>query len=91
MISDYLQASDEDFLPGPSNISTSMRVVPKLLRLCWFGFPLHYSKKGGWGYLVKGPEGVDESRSLDQLEEETSDSDDSEARKEEPGPQFPYE
>ena len=40
-------------MPGPSNISTSMRVVPKLLRLCWFGFPLHYSKKGGWGYLVK--------------------------------------
>jgi len=40
-------------MPGPSKITTSMRIAPKLLRLCWFGFPLHYSKKGGWGYLTK--------------------------------------
>lgn len=30
-----------------------MQVVPKLLRLTWFGFPLHHSKVGKWGFLIK--------------------------------------
>jgi len=25
-----------------------------LLRMTWDGFPLHYSRKHGWGYLVPG-------------------------------------
>ena len=34
------------------NITTSKRVVPKILRLTWKGFPLHFDKKEKWGYLV---------------------------------------
>ncbi|KFV15242.1 DNA polymerase subunit gamma-1, partial [Pterocles gutturalis] len=41
-------------VPGPSLISLQMRVTPKLMRLAWDGFPLHYSEKHGWGYLVPG-------------------------------------
>jgi hypothetical protein len=40
--------------PGPQMISTKMRIVPKLLRLTWLGYPLHYDEKHGWGYLVPG-------------------------------------
>ncbi|GAB6028567.1 hypothetical protein CHUAL_002708 [Chamberlinius hualienensis] len=47
-------SEDEECIPGPSLISSQMQVVPKLLRLSWEGFPLHYSKKNGWGYLVPG-------------------------------------
>ena len=25
-----------------------------LLRMTWDGFPLHYNRKHGWGYLVPG-------------------------------------
>jgi len=28
------------------------RVAPKLLRLIWDGFPLHYDDTHGWGFLV---------------------------------------
>ena len=49
--------SDESvWKPGPQLISTKMRVVPKLLRLTWLGYPLHYDDKHGWGYLVPGLE-----------------------------------
>ncbi|CAF3501411.1 unnamed protein product [Adineta steineri] len=46
--------------PGPQLISTKMRVVPKLLRLTWLGYPVHYDDKHGWGYLVPGLE-IDEA------------------------------
>ncbi|XP_006028344.1 DNA polymerase subunit gamma-1 [Alligator sinensis] len=42
------------WVPGPSLITLQMRVTPKLMRLAWDGFPLHYSEKYGWGYLVPG-------------------------------------
>ncbi|XP_064484440.1 DNA polymerase subunit gamma-1-like [Ornithodoros turicata] len=42
----------EGWEPGPSSISTQMRSVPKLLRLMWDGYPLHYNETHGWGYLV---------------------------------------
>ncbi|NXU50951.1 DPOG1 polymerase, partial [Turnix velox] len=45
---------DAEWVPGPSLISLQMRVTPKLMRLAWDGFPLHYSEKHGWGYLVPG-------------------------------------
>ena len=45
---------DQDGLLGPSDISTSAQVVPKLLKLTWDGYPLHYSRQLGWGYLVPG-------------------------------------
>lgn len=37
--------------PEPSNMSTSLRVVPKLLRLTWKGYPLHHELEYGWGFL----------------------------------------
>ncbi|NXA33192.1 DPOG1 polymerase, partial [Eudromia elegans] len=45
---------DAEWVPGPSLISLQMRVTPKLMRLAWDGFPLHFSEKHGWGYLVPG-------------------------------------
>ena len=51
-------STDEEsfWKPGPQLISTKMRIVPKLLRLTWLGYPLHYDEKLGWGYLVPGLE-----------------------------------
>ncbi|XP_028679587.1 DNA polymerase subunit gamma-1 [Erpetoichthys calabaricus] len=46
--------SDSNWAPGPGLISLQMRVTPKLMALTWDGFPLHYSDKHGWGYLVPG-------------------------------------
>lgn len=42
---------DREGTPEPENMSTSLRVVPKLLRLSWNGFPLHYDRQYGWGFL----------------------------------------
>lgn len=41
-----------DWTPGPHLISTSMQVTPKLLRLAWEGYPLHFVRGYGWGFLV---------------------------------------
>lgn len=41
-----------DWSPGPTEISTGMQIAPKLLSLCWEGYPLHYSREHGWGFLV---------------------------------------
>lgn len=38
--------------PEPSKLTTQRRLAPKLLRLIWNGFPLHYDATHGWGYLV---------------------------------------
>ncbi|XP_022834813.1 DNA polymerase subunit gamma-1, mitochondrial [Spodoptera litura] len=43
---------DPDWSPGANNITTSMQITPKLLRLSWEGYPLHYIKEEGWGFLV---------------------------------------
>lgn len=43
---------DEDWVPGPANISTSMKITPKLLNLTWENYPLHHIKEHGWGFLV---------------------------------------
>ncbi|XP_042198873.1 DNA polymerase subunit gamma-1 [Callorhinchus milii] len=45
---------DVAWTPGPSLITLQMRLTPKLMRLAWDGFPLHYSDSHGWGYLVPG-------------------------------------
>ncbi|XP_053741086.1 DNA polymerase subunit gamma-1 [Synchiropus splendidus] len=47
-------SEEESWSPGASLISLQMRVTPKLMGLTWDGFPLHYSEKHGWGYLVPG-------------------------------------
>ncbi|XP_078283324.1 DNA polymerase subunit gamma-1 [Rhinoraja longicauda] len=49
-----LRWTDPEWAPGPSLISLQMRVTPKLMRLTWDGFPLHYAENHGWGYLVPG-------------------------------------
>lgn len=46
--------TDEDWEPGPAKISHQTRVTPKLMRLIWDGFPVHYDETHGWGYLVPG-------------------------------------
>ncbi|XP_026724762.1 DNA polymerase subunit gamma-1, mitochondrial [Trichoplusia ni] len=43
---------EEDWTPGANNITTSMQITPKLLRLSWEGYPLHHIKSEGWGFLV---------------------------------------
>ncbi|XP_030586921.1 DNA polymerase subunit gamma-1 [Archocentrus centrarchus] len=58
--------SEGSWSPGPSLISLQMRLTPKLMRLTWDGFPLHYTEKHGWGYLVPG-----RRDSLDSQEENT--------------------
>lgn len=47
-----VKPNDPDWQPGAVNISTSMQIAPKLLRLCWEGFPLHYIRGQGWGFLM---------------------------------------
>ncbi|XP_026669505.1 DNA polymerase subunit gamma-1, mitochondrial isoform X2 [Ceratina calcarata] len=46
------KVTDENWSPGPQNISISMQIVPKLLNLTWECFPLHHIKDKGWGILV---------------------------------------
>ncbi|XP_069362171.1 DNA polymerase subunit gamma-1, mitochondrial [Maniola hyperantus] len=38
--------------PGANSVTTSMQITPKLLRLSWEGYPLHYLQTEGWGFLV---------------------------------------
>ncbi|XP_076462346.1 DNA polymerase subunit gamma-1-like [Babylonia areolata] len=52
--------NEDDWYPGPSNISTQCRVTPKLMRLTWDGYPLHYDAAFGWGYLVPAVQAVSE-------------------------------
>ncbi|EDW27333.1 GL21087 [Drosophila persimilis] len=46
------EQEDEQWSPGASEISTGMQIAPKLLSLCWEGYPLHYQREHGWGFLV---------------------------------------
>ncbi|XP_053959040.1 DNA polymerase subunit gamma-1, mitochondrial [Anastrepha ludens] len=41
-----------DWSPGATEIGTGMQIAPKLLSLCWEGYPLHYLREYGWGFLV---------------------------------------
>ncbi|XP_045623051.1 DNA polymerase subunit gamma-1 [Procambarus clarkii] len=45
------RTGEREGTPEPENMSTSLQIVPKLLRLTWNGFPLHYERQYGWGYL----------------------------------------
>ncbi|KAF3854639.1 hypothetical protein F7725_022694, partial [Dissostichus mawsoni] len=47
-------SAEDSWSPGANLISLQMRVTPKLMGLTWDGFPLHYTDKHGWGYLVPG-------------------------------------
>lgn len=45
------RTGEKEGTPEPENMSTSLQIVPKILRLTWNGFPLHHERKLGWGYL----------------------------------------
>lgn len=47
-------SKEDSWSPGTGLISLQTRVTPKLMGLTWDGFPLHYTEKHGWGYLVPG-------------------------------------
>jgi DNA polymerase gamma 1 len=49
---DSINQEDIEWEPGPYRISTQMRSVPKLMRLLWDGYPIHFDEKHGWGYLM---------------------------------------
>ncbi|KHJ44994.1 hypothetical protein D918_04805 [Trichuris suis] len=36
------------------NLTPQLRIMPKLLKLHWNGYPLHFSNVLGWGYLIPG-------------------------------------
>lgn len=38
--------------PGPTNVSSQMRITPYLLKMKWNGRPLYHHPNKGWGYLV---------------------------------------
>lgn len=44
--------TDPNWSPGPNDIGTGMQIAPKLLSLCWEGYPLHFIREHGWGFLV---------------------------------------
>ncbi|CAG2105118.1 unnamed protein product [Medioppia subpectinata] len=48
-------ADDLEWESGPYRISSQMRSVPKLMRLLWNGYPLHFDEKYGWGYITPDP------------------------------------
>ena len=52
-------------------------MAPKLLRLTWEGYPLHYEIRHGWGYLVPGRE---EESELKGAEEHNKEEDEKRAR-----------
>ncbi|KAH8410199.1 hypothetical protein KR009_008116 [Drosophila setifemur] len=49
---EVLEGDEDPWSPGASEISTGMQIAPKLLSLCWEGYPLHYQSEQGWGFLV---------------------------------------
>ncbi|KAH8238861.1 hypothetical protein KR038_005045 [Drosophila bunnanda] len=66
-----LEDTEEEDLwsPGATEISTGMQIAPKLLSLCWEGYPLHYERNQGWGFLVPFRNDIDgvERLPLEQL------------------------
>lgn len=56
--------SDPDWQPGPTEIGTGMQIAPKLLSLCWEGYPLHYIREHGWGFLMPNKEQADHATHL---------------------------
>lgn len=55
-------SNSSDWNPGPLKVSTMKRVVPKLMRLTWDGYALHFDDTYGWGFLVPYVVGENEER-----------------------------
>jgi len=74
----------EEWREGPVNISAQCQVAPSLLRMTWDGFPLHYTRKHGWGFLVPG-----RTDNLTANQISLSQNEDDQVEIEEQGPEFP--
>ena len=75
--------TDKEFKVGPSLISTTRRVTPKLLQLSYEGYPLHYSEKYAWGYVVPSEQKAEEDFPVTVEEDEDMKEEDIK------GPKFP--
>lgn len=58
-----LKRTDPNWSPGPNDIGTGMQIAPKLLSLCWEGYPLHFIREHGWGFLVPFNDKIDKDYS----------------------------
>lgn len=43
---------NEDWKPGPNQVTTSLKSIPKLLSLTWNFMPLHHLREHGWCYFA---------------------------------------
>ena len=68
----YQDLADEEDGKAFLNLSTGKRVVPKLLRLTWKGYPLHYDKVEKWGYLIPSADVEEIIERIDYGEIETN-------------------
>ena len=50
----YRSLYTKDKATGSFLFSSSLRIVPKLLKMTWDGYPLYHNQQFGWGYLVPG-------------------------------------
>ena len=50
----YRSLYTKDKATGSFQFSSLSRIVPKLLKMTWNDYPLHYNQHFGWGYLVPG-------------------------------------
>lgn len=63
LLENGLGLSNEEF--GTWKIPVRGRCIPKLLKLMWNGYPLHFHEEYGWGYLVPHNKPGDESHNRD--------------------------
>lgn len=59
-----VKPTEPDWQPGATEIGTAMQIAPKLLSLCWEGYPLHHIREHGWGFLVPFTEQTDQETQL---------------------------
>ena len=52
----FQDLADEENGKAFLNITLSKRVVPKILRLTWKGYPMHFDMEDKWGYLTPAPD-----------------------------------
>lgn len=55
-----LKDTNDNWSPGVADIGTGMQIAPKLLSLCWEGYPLHFMKGEGWGFIVPHKKNLEE-------------------------------
>lgn len=68
-------------------MSPQCQIAPSLLCMTWDSFPLHYSRKHGWGYLVPGR--TDNLKQPDTEERVEEEEDDEKVERDSPDMPFP--